>query len=289
MISGRLYFVALTLLATGAPGPARGLALNEPVPELRARDLKGNARTLADFPGRITVLVFWNPAMDRSRKAACRLAAISDRFEPGAFASVVSGPHEAKEFDAAFTECRRNFVVLLDPDWSAFGAYQITALPTAMFIAPDRRLKHKLAGFSIEGDDQIQSWLDEAYGRITTPAPAPPGPPDLIRRHGLAVQFLKTKMERQADSILEELTRLHPEFRPAWVTLAYRRIDQEQVEAAWTCFQKAVALGADNDVAPGLAWTLQKKGETVEAVKWAKRTDPNDPHAGLLKQVGLER
>lgn len=277
-----LSAVTLVLAITGAPA----LTEDGPVPAVRAPDLEGKIRTLADFPGRVTLLLFWQPDIERSRQALCSIAELAAAYEPGALATVVPGPHEQTEIKQALGACRRQPAVLLDPDRKISAAFQVIAQPTVILVGPDGRLQYKVAGFSSEGVGAVQVRLDEIYGRRKTPAAAPVGTAQEVRRYGLAQQLLRVGMTAQAESILQSLTAEHPDFRPAWVALGYRKIAAGEADEAKACFEKALALDPQpTDVAAGLAWVWWKKGDAAQSAKWAAAVDRKDPNYGLIAEI----
>ena len=272
------------LLLPGAG--ARGLELNAPVPEFTAPDLAGATRTLADFPGRVTLLLFWQPDNPRSCRVLCEIADLQGVYERSALATIVSGAHQKAEIEEALKGCRNRPPVLLDPDRVIFGAYQIVALPTLMLVGPDRLLKYKIAGLGLQGVGEVQAHLDAVYGREKALAAAPAGPPDVVRRFGMAQQLLKAGMQAQAERILESLTMGHPEFRPAWVSLGYCRVAGNRPGEAQAAFETAMALDARAaDVAAGMAWVSWRRDDAAGAAEWAARTNGNDPNHALADEI----
>ena len=281
--------LALVLAISPATTHQRGLAQDEIVPEVHAADLAGVVRALEDFRGKVTLLLFWQPDNERSRAALCAVADLVRRYEPAAFASIVSGPHTKSEIEQALGACPHKAAVLLDPDRALFGSFQIVALPTLMMVGADRRLKWKIAGFGTEGLGRIQANLDEIFQRHKPAALASEGPAEATRRFALAQQFLKRGMAAQGDAILRSLTESHSQFRPAWVAMGYRHIVDGRVDDAQACFEKAFGLDPRNsDVAPGLAWVWRKKGDSKRSGKWAGLADPADPHYDLVSQAKAE-
>jgi tetratricopeptide (TPR) repeat protein len=266
---------------------ARGLAENQPVPPLNAPDLGGIARTLADYPGTATLILFWNPSNQRSRAALCAVSELAAGYQPAGLVTVVSGPAGGDEIGQALEACKIRPAVLLDAGRKVFGDYQIIALPTLLVTAEDdHKLKHKFAGFGREAIGDAQTAMDALYGRQRAAVAAPEGSPEAIRRYGMAQKLLKAGMKTQAEGLLEALTKSHPEFRPAWVAVGYRRIAADRADDAGQCFEKALAMdqGA-TDVAAGMAWLAWKKGNRDQAKTWLGRVPADDPNRNLLEEI----
>ena len=265
----------------------RGLALNQPVPVLKAPDLEGVSRTLADYPGKATLILFWNPANARSRSAVCQVVAMAAGYQPVGLVTVVSGPAARDEITSSLAECKQRPAVLLDPGRGVFADYQIVALPTLLIATEDRNLKFKAAGFGREGVGQAQEVLDAIYGRQREARESgPKAAPEALHEYAMARKFIKLGLNAQAESALESITTKHPEYRPAWVDLGYRRIAAGRVDDAGQCFQRALALDKNaTDVAAGMAWLAWKQGKPDEAKDWSGRVAPGDPNLGLLKEI----
>ena len=277
---------ALALAAAPALLASRGLALNQPVPELRAADLAGVAHSLKEYGGKATLILFWHPANARAAAAVCGVAALAANYEQAGLATVVSGPAERNSIEAAVAPCERKPAVLVDPGRKAFADYQIVALPTLLVVAPDRTLKFKAAGFGREGMGQAQTALDELYGRPKAAAAAGTAAPEAVRRFAMAQKFLKLGLKAQGVKALEEVTATHPEFRPAWVALGYQRLAGERAEEAGQCFAKAMALDSGaSDIAAGMAWLAWKQGRSGEVKAWLDRVPLDDPNRSILEKV----
>jgi peroxiredoxin len=280
--------VALMLALAFAQMPAAvALTMNQEVPDFKVPDLQGDVRTLQDFSGKATVLLFWRPEAERARNAVCALAsAVSSGYEGMRLVTIVSGEHEQTAIDEVLAHCSGPVPVLLDRDRAVFSAYQIIALPTAMILGADRKLKYKEAGFSHAGIAALTGYLDEMYGRAPAATVLPEGAPEAIRRYGLALQFLRLGLTERAEELLDQLVKVHPEYRPAWVSLGYCRIAAGKVAESQECLEKAYDLEQNNpDVAAGLAWVWWKKGDSAQSEKWAAMVTDKDPNGSLILEI----
>ena len=284
----RLSTVLLIALAFASQSvQARGLALNQPVPDFRAVDVAGAARTLADFKTRATLLLFWHPDNARSRAALCDVAKLAATHDSMALVSIVPGEAGRTSVEQA-VKCSDRRAVLLDPERTIFGDYQVIALPTLMLIDSAHRLKFKIAGFATEGLGEIENQLNELEHRTTQSVSAPAGPPDAVHRLALAQQLLKLGLQAKAGAVLENLVKSHPAFAPGWTRLGYLHLAADRLIDAASCLEKASALG-DRDAAAGLALIASKQGDAKQAGKWAAQVRPTDEHAYLIRGISPEQ
>ena len=118
-----------------------------PAPELKARDLSGAPKTLADYRGKVVLLNFWAswcppclhemPSMERLRvKMAGR------PFEIVALASAES----AEGVKPFLSKMKLGFPILLDPDGSNTQRWKVFALPTSFLLDAEGRVRYVLTG-----------------------------------------------------------------------------------------------------------------------------------------------
>ncbi|MBI5086089.1 MAG: tetratricopeptide repeat protein [Acidobacteria bacterium] len=277
------------LLCALAPAvlASRGLAENQPLPDFRAPDLNGVPRTLADYSGKATLVLFWTPANARSRSALCAAASLAAGYPQCNLVTLVSGDVGRNDISQALQACKDRPPVLLDSDRRAFGDYQVISLPTLLVAGADRKLKAKLAGFGVEGLGQAQTALDALYGRQKTAGAATPdAAPEALQRYSMARRFAGLGLSDQAVSTLRSVTTGFPAFRPAWLDLAYLHIAAGRSDEAAACLSKAVELDkAANDAAAGMAWLAWKRGDLEQARSWASRVPAADPNAKLIGDI----
>jgi len=267
-----------------------GIDIDQTVPDFKAADLQGNVHTLDEYSAKATIVLFWRPEAELARNAVCEVDdAIGASYEGTRLVTIVSGEHDLSEIQSVLDHCRRQVSVLLDPDRRIFADYNIIALPTLMVLSPERKLEYKEAGFSHEGIANLTAELDIIYGRKQPEVSIPEGPPEAIRRFGLAMQFFKKGLNERAEVLLMQLIEDHPGYRPAWVSLGYCRIELGKVEESRECFEEAYSLDTKNpDVAAGLAWICWQKGCLEEAAKWASLVGDDDPNSGLVYEIQKE-
>jgi tetratricopeptide (TPR) repeat protein len=281
------FTLLMLILTFAAVLPAFGIDAGHAAPDFRVADLQGNIRTLDEFSGKATLVLFWRPEAERARNAVCEVAdAIHSSYEGARLVTIVSGEHDRVDIESVLEKCNQPVPVLLDRDRRIFAAYDIIALPALLVLNSEGNLEYKEAGFSHEGIARLTAQLDEIYGRKHPAIALPEGAPDAIRRYGLAMQFLKKGLSARAEDLLAQLVQDHAEYRPAWVSLGYCRIGLGKVEESRECLEKAHSLDqANTDVAAGLAWVWWKKGNSAKSAEWAAIVDDNDPNSNLIYKI----
>jgi thiol-disulfide isomerase/thioredoxin len=118
-----------------------------PAPELKAQNLAGTTRTLADYRGKVVLLNFWAswcppcllemPSMERLReKMAGRPLAIV----------ALDSAEAPEEVSAYLSRMKLGFPVLLDPDGSHTRRWKVFALPTSFLLDAEGRVRYVLTG-----------------------------------------------------------------------------------------------------------------------------------------------
>jgi thiol-disulfide isomerase/thioredoxin len=139
--------LASLFLVAGVHGAGFEARPGTPAPVLKAHDLAGAPKTLADYRGKVVLLNFWAswcppclreiPSMERLRiKMAGRPLAI-----------VALDSAEAHEDVTAFLSTMKlGFPVLLDPDGSNTRRWKVFALPTTFLLDAEGRVRYVLTG-----------------------------------------------------------------------------------------------------------------------------------------------
>jgi peroxiredoxin len=139
-----VMMLALTGIAHAAGFEVRSAT---PAPELRAADLKGAQKTLADYRGKVVLLNFWGswcppclremPSMERLRvKMAGRPLAIV----------AIDSAETADEVNAFLSRMKLGFPILLDPEGDNTKRWKVFALPTTFLLDAEGRVRHVLTG-----------------------------------------------------------------------------------------------------------------------------------------------
>lgn len=148
-----LAILAMNLfLALGAHAAGFKTRTGAP-PALQAQDLKGEARTLADYRGKVVLLNFWAswcppcleemPSMER-----LRLKMTGRPLEIVALDSAET----LAEVNAYLSRMKLGFPILLDPDGSNTRRWKVFGLPTTFLLDGAGQLRYVLTG-PIEWDE----------------------------------------------------------------------------------------------------------------------------------------
>ena len=140
-------FFAAPFLVPGAYAGGFEERAATPAPALKARDLSGAPKTLADYRGKVVLLNFWAswcppclremPSMERLRvKMAGR------PLEIVALASAES----AEDVKLFLSKMKLGFPILLDPDGSNTKRWKVFALPTTFVLDAKGRVRYVLTG-----------------------------------------------------------------------------------------------------------------------------------------------
>lgn len=136
--------LVLALAVSSCTAVAPGLPLGSEIPRVDLTDATGRRVRLHDFADKPVVLFFYSPACE-----ACKgIVRIADHF-------LHQEPDQRSAFLLVVRRNRRNaisqsllsrFTVLYasDRDWAK--VFQISATPTLLFYAPDKRLVRKQVG-----------------------------------------------------------------------------------------------------------------------------------------------
>ena len=140
-------WVMSLLLMSGAHAAGFEARAATPAAELKARDLGGVPKTLADYRGKVVVLNFWAswcppclremPSLERLRvKMAGRPLAIV----------ALDSAETSEEVNAYLSRMKLGFPILLDPDSSNTLRWKVFALPTTFLLDAEGRVRYVLTG-----------------------------------------------------------------------------------------------------------------------------------------------
>lgn len=166
-----LMTLALGLTLSTA-GHTAGFEAREakPAPDMKARDLGGATKTLADYRGKVVLLNFWAswcppclremPSMERLR--------VKMKGQPIEIVALASA-ESSGDVKAFLAKMELGFPILLDPDGSNTKRWKVFALPTSFLLDAQGRVRYVLTG-PTEWDEGealkiVQSMLKETSGQ----------------------------------------------------------------------------------------------------------------------------
>ena len=169
----RLLSVCVMGLVFAAGAQAAGFEPRAatPAPELKANDLNGSAKTLADYRGKVVLLNFWAswcppclremPSMERLRlKMAGRPLAIV----------ALDSAETADEVKAFLSRMKLGFPVLLDPEGSNTKRWKVFALPTSFLLDAEGRVRYVLTGPTEWDEGEALEVIESLLAEIPAPA-----------------------------------------------------------------------------------------------------------------------
>jgi peroxiredoxin len=140
-------WVISLFFAAGAEASGFEARAATPAPELKAADLKGAPKSLADYRGKVVLLNFWAswcppclremPSMERLR--------VKMTGRPLAIVALDSA-ETADEVHAFLSKMELGFPILLDPEGSNTKRWKVFALPTTFLLDAEGRVRYVLTG-----------------------------------------------------------------------------------------------------------------------------------------------
>jgi peroxiredoxin len=137
------------------PTQPAAFSLGMPAPDFRLPDLKGRFRTLADYHGRPSVFVFFNPECGFCTQLAPKL-----RDLPASAPQLVVMSRGDKQVNRRLAR-QHNWKgdVLLEPNWDVASSYRTNATPTGYLIDAEGRVASTLA-VGVDGVVQLTRMLN---------------------------------------------------------------------------------------------------------------------------------
>ncbi|MGE5318670.1 MAG: TlpA family protein disulfide reductase [Hyphomicrobiaceae bacterium] len=143
----------MTLLTVGlfwvAGAAAAGFETRaaSPAPELKARDLAGVPKTLADYRGEVVLLNFWATWCPPCQREMPSLERLRVRMAGRPLRIVaISSAETQDEVKAYLSKIKLGFPVLLDSDGSNTRRWKVFALPTTFVLDGEGRVRRVLTG-----------------------------------------------------------------------------------------------------------------------------------------------
>lgn len=118
-----------------------------PAPELKAHDLTGTPRTMADYRGKVVLLNFWATWCPPCQREMPSLERLRTKMAGRPLEIVaISSAETPDEVNAYLSKMKLGFPVLLDTDSSNTRRWKVFALPTTFVLDAEGRVRHVLTG-----------------------------------------------------------------------------------------------------------------------------------------------
>ena len=118
-----------------------------PAPELKAQDLAGATKTLADYRGKVVLLNFWASWCPPCLREMPSMERLRDKMAGRPLVIVALDSAETRaEVDAFLAKMTLGFPILLDPDGSNTKRWKVFALPTTFLLDASGRIRYVLTG-----------------------------------------------------------------------------------------------------------------------------------------------
>lgn len=158
------------LLAGGAQAAGFEARAATPAPELKAQDLAGVPKTLADYRGKVVLLNFWAswcppclremPSMERLR--------VNMAGRPLEIVALDSA-ETPEEVSAYLSRMKLGFPILLDPDGSNTRRWKVFALPTTFLLDAAGRVRYVLTGPTEWDEGEALRVIESLLGELRVP------------------------------------------------------------------------------------------------------------------------
>ncbi|MCA1977764.1 MAG: TlpA family protein disulfide reductase [Thiobacillus sp.] len=159
--------IAVGFAAGGAGAAGLEIRPAQPAPELRAPDLAGANKTLADYNGKVVLLNFWATWCPPCRREMPSLERLREKMAGRPLEIVAIDSAEPLEDVRGFlATLKLEFTVLLDPEGENTRRWKVYALPTSFLLDSGGRIRYVLKG-GAEWDEgeflrAVESLLAEA-------------------------------------------------------------------------------------------------------------------------------
>jgi thiol-disulfide isomerase/thioredoxin len=170
----RILCAAMLLMQSATLQP--GLAAAESFKSFKLKALDGTERSLADFPGRVTLVVFFHPTCQYCKAALPGLQTIGDTYKERGLSVIWINVLPAENRMLAEYKAEHGLTApILAATNSVQRDYRLTMTPTHYLIDAKRNVLWKHAGYKPGDEVTIEKKIQEALG-----APAA-GHADMIR------------------------------------------------------------------------------------------------------------
>ncbi len=144
LLTGLIAAAVLILTACSS----QPLKIDDPVPNFTLNDYTGKAYSLSDYAGKPVLLHYWDTTFDACKDELPGLQAIhEDWLVNGKAVLLTIDALESANTVKTFMETNKyTFPVLIDTDAKVAGKFNVTMVPTSIFIDQYGKLKLNVVG-----------------------------------------------------------------------------------------------------------------------------------------------
>ncbi|MFH1818056.1 MAG: TlpA disulfide reductase family protein [Pseudomonadota bacterium] len=159
------------LWITGAGAAGFEMRAASPAPELKAHDLTGTPRTLADYRGKVVLLNFWATWCPPCQREMPSLERLRTKMAGRPLEIVaISSAETPDEVNAYLSKMKLGFPVLLDTDSSNTRRWKVFALPTTFVLDAEGRVRHVLTGPAEWDEGEALAVTESMLAELPAPA-----------------------------------------------------------------------------------------------------------------------
>lgn len=159
------------LWITGAGAAGFETRAASPAPELKAHDLAGTPRTLADYRGKVVLLNFWATWCPPCQREMPSLERLRTKMAGRPLEIVaISSAETPDEVNAYLSKMKLGFPVLLDTDSSNTRRWKVFALPTTFVLDAEGRVRHVLTGPAEWDEGEALAVAESMLAELQAPA-----------------------------------------------------------------------------------------------------------------------
>ncbi len=278
---GRAATAALAVaLAVGAGGAARAEG-GVGIPVFQLATLGGETFDSEQrLSERVVLISFWRPNQSRSARLLAELERLRVDFSGAAdveIVSVVSGDVDLDQARELVEGMHLGFPVLLDPERTLYGAFEVIVSPTSWFVDARGVQRFKLAGYRRDFPEVARAHLDVLLGKISeqrhiaqlarAEPRSPKHPVRPFARRRLALKFLERGKDEAAKVQFRLAWESGPDGAPAGVDLGLLLLREGEAEEAMEILSEvAELLGNDARAIGAKGLALVRVGRPDEGV-----------------------
>lgn len=288
--------LALVIAAAGNSQAFRNLKESEPAPGFTLKDQNGADVSLADYKGKVVVVLFFRADQEQSKDALADLQKVQEKYSGKDVQVLALTPdrNDGKAIAGIAGDLKLTYPVLLDEARAVYGSWGVFLFPTTGIIGREGELFKHISSYNRQFADKVEGYVRLALGEINeqeleailNPKDAERLSPEQKKaeRHMmLAQRMIDRKMLDKAAHELESAIEADPALAEAHVRYGFVLLKQGKAADAKGYFEKALELDKRaDDAAAGLGAAEVAAGELdkgIETLEGALKLNPKPARA----------